>query len=57
MKLRVPIRRATGRPARRGLASRLRFETLLSELSAGLIHVSAPDTGVPKTAANPALMR
>ena len=46
MKLRSPTRRATGRPARRGLASRLRFETLLSELSAGLIHVSAPDTGV-----------
>ena len=28
------------------LATRLRFETLLSALSAGLIHVSAPDTGV-----------
>jgi signal transduction histidine kinase len=27
------------------LAKRLRFETLLSELSAGLIHVSAPDAG------------
>ena len=46
MKLRVPTRRATDRPTKRGLASRLRFETLLSELSAGLIHVSAPDTGV-----------
>ena len=38
-------RRRTDRPTERGLASRLRFETLLSELSAGLIHVSAPDTG------------
>lgn len=28
------------------LATRLRFERLLSALSAGLIHVSAPDTGV-----------
>ena len=46
MKLRGPTPRPTGRPAKRGLASRLRFETLLSELSAGLIHVSAPDTGV-----------
>ena len=46
MKLRGLTRRATGRPTKRGLASRLRFETLLSELSAGLIHVSAPDTGV-----------
>jgi signal transduction histidine kinase len=39
-------RRATGRPTKLGLANRLRFETLLSTLSAGLIHVSAPDTGV-----------
>ena len=39
-------RRATGRPTKRVLATRLRFETLLAELSAGLIHVSAPDTGV-----------
>ena len=46
MKLRGPTRRATGRSTKRGLASRLRFETLLSELSAGLIHVSAPDAGV-----------
>jgi signal transduction histidine kinase len=39
-------RRATGRPTKRVLATRLRFETLLSALSAGLIHVSALDTGV-----------
>ena len=39
-------RRGTGRPPKLGLANRLRFETLLSTLSAGLIHVSAPDTGV-----------
>ena len=39
-------RRRTGRPTKRVLANRLRFETLLSTLSAGLIHVSAPDTGV-----------
>jgi hypothetical protein len=39
-------RRATGRPTKLVLANRLRFETLLSTLSAGLIHVSAPDTGV-----------
>jgi signal transduction histidine kinase len=39
-------RRRTGRSTKLLLANRLRFETLLSELSAGLIHVSAPDTGV-----------
>jgi signal transduction histidine kinase len=39
-------RPAAGRPTERVLANRLRFETLLSTLSAGLIHVSAPDTGV-----------
>ena len=37
---------ATGRPTKVALATRLRFETLLSELSAGLIHVSAGDTDV-----------
>jgi signal transduction histidine kinase len=46
VKLHGRTRRATSRPTKRGLASRLRFETLLSELSAGLIHVSAPDAGV-----------
>ena len=35
--------RTTGRPTKLELATRLRFETLLSELSAGLIHVSASD--------------
>jgi signal transduction histidine kinase len=39
-------RRRTGRSTKLLLAKRLRFETLLSELSAGLIHVRAPDTGV-----------
>ena len=39
-------RRVTGRPTKLELATRLRFETLLSSLSAGLIHVSAPETGV-----------
>jgi signal transduction histidine kinase len=39
-------RRAPGRPTKLALATRLRFETLLSELSAGLIHVSAGDTDV-----------
>jgi hypothetical protein len=39
-------RPAAGRPTERALAKRLRFERLLSTLSAGLIHVSAPDTGV-----------
>jgi len=39
-------RRGPGRSTKLLLANRLRFETLLSELSAGLIHVSAPDTGV-----------
>ena len=33
-------------PTKLMLANRLRFETLLSALSAGLIHVSAPDTEV-----------
>jgi len=46
MRRRARARRATGRPTKRVLAKRLRFETLLSELSAGLIHVSAPDAGV-----------
>lgn len=46
MKLRNLARRATGRPTKLVLANRLRFETLLSELSAGLIHVSARDTDV-----------
>ena len=46
MGLRDLPRRATGRPTKLVLANRLRFETLLSTLSAGLIHVSAPDTGV-----------
>jgi signal transduction histidine kinase len=45
MRPRARARRATGRPTKRVLAKRLRFETLLSELSAGLIHVSAPDAG------------
>lgn len=44
MKLRDTARRATGRPTKLMLANRLRFETLLSALSAGLIRVSAPDT-------------
>jgi len=46
MRRRARARRVTGRPTKRVLAKRLRFETLLSELSAGLIHVSAPDAGV-----------
>jgi signal transduction histidine kinase len=46
VKLRDLARRATGRPTKLVLANRLQFETLLSTLSAGLIHVSAPDTGV-----------
>jgi signal transduction histidine kinase len=46
VKRRDLARRRTGRSTKLLLASRLRFETLLSELSAGLIHVSAPDTGV-----------
>jgi signal transduction histidine kinase len=37
------FRRAARRRARTLLEERLRFETLLSELSAGLIHVSASD--------------
>ena len=37
------FRRAARRRARALLAERLRFETLLSELSAGLIHVPAGD--------------
>ena len=40
------LRRATGRPTKLELATRLRFETLLSSLSAGLIHVTARDTNV-----------
>ena len=43
MKLRDLARRRTDRPTKLVLASRLRFETLLSELSAGLIHVTARD--------------
>jgi signal transduction histidine kinase len=39
-------RRAPGRPTKLALATRLRFETLLSTLSAGLIHVTARDTDV-----------
>jgi signal transduction histidine kinase len=39
-------RRGPGRPTKLVLANRLRFEKLLSTLSAGLIHVRAPDTGV-----------
>ena len=39
-------RRATGRPRKLELATRLRFERLLSSLSAGLIHVNAQDTNV-----------
>jgi formate hydrogenlyase transcriptional activator len=39
-------RRATGRPTKLELATRLRFETLLSSLSAGLIHVTARNTNV-----------
>ena len=35
------FRRGSRRSARRALEERLRFETLLSELSAGLIHVPA----------------
>ena len=46
MRLRDLARRATGRPTKLVLANRLRFETLLSALSAGLIHVSASDTDV-----------
>ena len=46
MKRRDLARRRTGRSTKLLLTNRLRFETLLSELSAGLIHVSAPDTGV-----------
>lgn len=37
------FRRAARKRARLVLEERLRFETLLSELSAGLIHVSASD--------------
>ncbi len=44
MKLRDLARRATGRTTKVMLANRLRFETLLSALSAGLIHVGAADT-------------
>ncbi len=40
------FRRAARRRARIALEERLRFETLLSELSAGLIHVSASDIDV-----------
>ena len=36
----------TGRPTKLELATRLRFETLLTSLSAGLIHVTARDTNV-----------
>jgi signal transduction histidine kinase len=39
-------RAARGRPTKLVLANRLRFETLLSALSAGLIHVTADDTDV-----------
>jgi signal transduction histidine kinase len=46
VRLRALARRAPGRPTKLMLASRLRFETLLSALSAGLIHVSALDTEV-----------
>jgi len=46
VKLHDLARRATGRPTKLVLANRLRFETLLSALSAGLIHISAPDTEV-----------
>lgn len=46
MKPRVLARRAARRPTNLVLANRLRFETLLSALSAGLIHVSAADTEV-----------
>jgi hypothetical protein len=38
--------RTAGRPTKLELATRLRFETLLSSLSAGLIHVTARDTNV-----------
>jgi signal transduction histidine kinase len=44
VKLRDLARRATGRTTKVMLANRLRFETLLSALSAGLIHVGAADT-------------
>ncbi|HUP37223.1 MAG TPA: ATP-binding protein [Candidatus Limnocylindria bacterium] len=44
MKLRDLARRAPGRTTKVMLANRLRFETLLSALSAGLIHVGAADT-------------
>jgi len=37
------FRRAARRRAKSSLEERLRFETLLSELSAGLIHVAASD--------------
>jgi signal transduction histidine kinase len=46
VKLHDLARRATGRPTKLVLANRLRLETLLSALSAGLIHISAPDTEV-----------
>jgi signal transduction histidine kinase len=46
VKLRGLARRRTDRPTKLVLASRLRFETLLSALSAGLIHVTARDTDV-----------
>ena len=43
LRLRHLFRRATTRPAKPVLEERLRFEALLSELSAGLIHVPATD--------------
>ena len=46
MKLGDLARRVRGRPTKLVLANRLRFETLLSGLSAGLIHISAADTEV-----------
>ena len=46
MRRRARARRATGRPTKLVLEERLRFETLLSELSAGLIHVAAADIDV-----------
>lgn len=46
MRLLDLLRRATGRPTKLVLTNRLRFETLLSTLAAGLIHVAARDTDV-----------
>src|SRR6266568_329832 len=41
--LRSRLHRVTPRRAKAFLEERLRFEALLSELSAGLIYISAPD--------------